>query len=50
MSNPLRPYRSVRVNGPGPLGMILARAPKVQGVARRTLSRELNWRAAISPE
>ena len=50
MNNPPHPGRSVRENCLIPLGLNVTEAAKVLGVARHTLSRVLNGRAAISPE
>ena len=50
MKNPPHPGRSVRENCLIPLGLNVTEAAKVLGVARHTLSRVLNGRAAISPE
>ena len=50
MINPPHPGRSIRENCLKPLGLNVTDAAKVLGVARPTLSRVLNGRAAISPE
>ena len=50
MNNPPHPGRSIRENCLEPLGLNVTEAAKVLGVARHTLSRVLNGRAAISPE
>ncbi len=50
MSNPPHPGHSVRRNCLDPLGLSVTEAARVLGVARHTLSRVLNGRAAISPE
>ena len=50
MNNPPHPGRSVRENCLIPLGLNVTEAAKVLDVARHTLSRVLNGRAAISPE
>ena len=50
MSDPPHPGRSIRENCLEPLGLNVTQAATVLGVARHTLSRVLNGRAAISPE
>ncbi|MCY3853422.1 MAG: HigA family addiction module antitoxin [Gammaproteobacteria bacterium] len=50
MSNPPHPGRSIRENCLEPLGLSVAGAARILGVARHTLSRVLNGHAAISPE
>ncbi len=50
MKNPPHPGLSIRENCLIPLGLNVTEAAKVMGVARHTLSRVLNGRAAISPE
>ena len=50
MKNPPHPGRSIQENCLQPLGLNVTEAAKVLGVARHTLSRVLNGRAAISPE
>ena len=50
MSNPPHPGRSIRQNCLDPLDLNVTDAARVLGVARHTLSRVLNGRAAISPE
>ena len=50
MKNPPHPGRSIKENCLEPLGLNVTEAAKVLGVARHTLSRVLNGRAAISPE
>ena len=50
MTNPPHPGRSIRENCLDPLGLNVTEAARVLGVARHTLSRVLNGRAAISPE
>ena len=50
MRNPPHPGCSIRENCPDPLGLSVTEAAKVLRVARHTLSRVLNGRAAISPE
>ena len=50
MKNPPHPGRSIEENCLRPLGLTVTEAAKVLGVARHTLSRVLNGRAAISPE
>ena len=50
MSNPPHPGRSIRQNCLAPLDLNVTDAARVLGVARHTLSRVLNGRAAISPE
>ena len=50
MNDPPHPGRSIRENCLEPLGLNITEAAKVLGVARHTLSRVLNGRAAISPE
>lgn len=50
MKNPPHPGRSVRENCLNPLGLSVTEAARVLGVARHTLSRVLNGRAAISPD
>ena len=49
MKNPLHPGRSIKRNCLDPLGLSVTEAAKVLGVARHTLSRVLNGRAAVSP-
>ncbi len=49
MKNPSHPGRSIRENCLDPLGLSVPEAARVLGVARHTLSRVLNGRAAISP-
>ena len=48
MKNPPHPGRSIRINCLDPLGLSVTEAAKVLGVARHTLSRVLNGRAAVS--
>ena len=50
MINPPHPGRSIRESCLKPLGLGVADAAKVLGVARPTLSRVLDGHAAISPE
>ena len=50
MINPPHPGRSIRENYLDPLNLSVSEAARVLGVARHTLSRVLNGRAAISPE
>ena len=50
MTTPPHPGRSIRENCLVPLGLNVTEAAKVLGVARHTLSRVLNGRAAVSPE
>ncbi len=50
MKNPPHPGLSIKKNCLEPLGLNIAEAAKVLGVARHTLSRVLNGHAAISPE
>lgn len=50
MNSPPHPGHSIRENCLAPLGLNVTEAAKVLGVARHTLSRVLNGRAAISPE
>ena len=50
MRNPPHPGRSVRQNCLVPPGLNVTDAARVPGVARHTLSRVLNGRAAVSPE
>ncbi|MYE43208.1 MAG: HigA family addiction module antidote protein [Acidobacteria bacterium] len=50
MDNPPHPGRSIRENCLEPLGLNVTEAAKVLDVARHTLSRILNGRAAISRE
>ena len=50
MNDPPHPGNSVRENCLDPLGLNVSEAAKVLDVARGTLSRILNGRAAISPE
>ena len=50
MKDPLHPGRSIRLNCLDPRGLNVTDAARVLGVARHTLSRVLNGRAAISPE
>ena len=50
MSTPPHPGRGIRENCLIPLGLNVTEAARVLGVARHTLSRVLNGRAAISPE
>ena len=50
MSDPPHPGRSIRENCLAPLGLTVTEAARILGVARHTLSRVLNGRAAISPE
>ena len=50
MKNPPHPGLSVRENCLEPLGLSVTDAAEVLGVARHTLSRVLNGRAAISPD
>ena len=49
MKNPPHPGRSIKRNCLDPLGLSGTEAAKVLGVARHTLSRVLNGRAAVSP-
>ena len=50
MNNPPHPGYSIRENCLEPLGLSVTEAARALGVARHTLSRVLNGRAAISPE
>ena len=50
MKNPPHPGRSIKQNCLDPLGLSVTEGAKVLGVARHTLSRVLNGRAAVSPE
>lgn len=50
MKNPPHPGRSIRENCLEPLGLNVTDAAMMLGVARHTLSRVLNGRAAVSPE
>ena len=50
MKYPPHPGRSIKQNCLEPLELNVTEAAKVLGVARHTLSRVLNGRAAISPE
>ena len=50
MKNPTHPGRSIKENCLDPLGLSVAEAARVLGVARHTLSRVLNGHAAVSPE
>ena len=50
MSTPPHPGPGIRENCLIPLGLNVTEAARVLGVARHTLSRVLNGRAAISPE
>ena len=50
MKSPTHPSRSIRENCLDPLGLSVTEAAGVLGVARHTLSRVLNGRAAISPD
>ena len=50
MKNPPHPGFSIKQNCLDPLGLSVAEAAKVLGVARHTLSRVLNGRVPISPE
>ena len=50
MKNPTHPARSIKENCLEPLGLSVAEAARVLGVARHTLSRVLNGHAAVSPE
>ena len=49
MKNPPHPGHSIKENCLDPLGLSVTEAAKVLGVARHTLSRVLNGRAAVSP-
>ena len=49
MKNPPHPGHSIKINCLDALGLSVTEASKVLGVARHTLSRVLNGRAAISP-
>ena len=49
MKNPPHPGHSIKRNCLAPLGLSVTQAARVLGVARHTLSRVLNGRAAISP-
>ena len=49
MKNPPHPGLSIKRNCLDPLGLSVTEAAKVLGVARHTLSRVLNGRAAVSP-
>ena len=50
MKNPPHPGHSIRENCLVPLGLNVTKAARVLAVARHTLARVLNGRAAISPE
>lgn len=50
MKHPPHPGCSIKENCLDPLNLNVTEAAKVLGVARHTLSRVLNGRAAISPE
>ena len=50
MKNPPHPGLGIKRNCLEPLGLSVTEAAEVLGVARHTLSRVLNGRAAISPE
>ncbi len=50
MKHPPHPGCSIKENCLAPLSLNVTEAAKVLGVARHTLSRVLNGRAAISPE
>lgn len=50
MHDPPHPGLSIRKNCLIPLGLSVTEAARKLGVARHTLSRVLNGRAAISPE
>ena len=50
MKNPPHPGRSIKENCLKPFGLSVTEAANVLGVARHTLSRVLNGRAAVSPE
>ena len=50
MTTSPHPGHSIRENCLAPLGLNVTDAAKVLGVARHTLSRVLNGRAAISPD
>ncbi len=50
MKHPPHPGCSIKENCLDPLSLNVTEAAKVLGVARHTLSRVLNGRAAISPE
>ena len=50
MKNPPHPGRSIKQNCLDPLGLSVTEGARVLGVARHTLSRVLNGRAAVSPE
>ena len=50
MKSPPHPGRSIKQNCLDPLALSVTEGAKVLGVARHTLSRVLNGRAAISPE
>ena len=49
MKNPPHPGRSIKMRCLDPLGLSVTEAARVLGVARHTLSRVLNGRAAVSP-
>ena len=50
MKDPPHPGLGIRENCLAPLGLNVTEAARILGVARHTLSRVLNGRAAISPE
>ena len=50
MFNPPHPGRSIQENCLAPLGLSMAEAARVLGVARHTLSRVVNGHASISPQ
>jgi addiction module HigA family antidote len=50
MKNPPHPGRSIKDACLDPLALTVTEAANILGVARHTLSRVLNGRAAISPE
>ena len=50
MKDPPHPGRGIKETCLVPLGLSVTEAAQVLGVARHTLSRVLNGRAAISPE
>ena len=50
MKSPPHPGRSIKQNCLDPLALSVTEGAKVLGVARHTLSRVLNGRAAVSPE
>ena len=50
MLNPPHPGPGIRENCLIPLGLSVTQAARILGVARHSLSRVLNGRAAISPE